>query len=165
MPPPGANFPTALQSLGCGRPGLRLFWLAFVLSPLFFPGEAAAAKLTEFEKISNQVVLWLVFCVELVGIGFIVFGMLVSFGIFLFDIIFRHDHLLAYHAFRTKMGRAILLGLEFLVAADIINTVAIDPTLRNLATLAIIISVRVFLSFALEVEIEGRWPWQRGSRP
>ena len=63
--------------------------------------------------------------------------------------------------FRTSLGRAILLGLEFLVAADIVRTVAIDPTLRSLAVLAGIVLVRTFLSFALEVELEGRWPWQR----
>jgi uncharacterized membrane protein len=63
--------------------------------------------------------------------------------------------------FRSDLGRAILLGLEFLVAADIVNTVAIDPTLDSLAVLAGIVLIRTFLSFSLEVELEGRWPWQR----
>ena len=62
---------------------------------------------------------------------------------------------------RSDLGRAILLGLEFLVAADIINTVAIEPTLESIAVLAAIVLVRTFLSFALEAEIEGHWPWQR----
>ena len=61
------------------------------------------------------------------------------------------------------MGRSILLCLEFLVAADIINTVAIEPTLESLAVLAGIVIIRTFLSFSLEVEIEGRWPWQRAT--
>jgi uncharacterized membrane protein len=64
-------------------------------------------------------------------------------------------------AFRTDLGRSILLGLEFLVAADIIATVALKPTLESLAVLAGIVLIRTFLSFSLEVEIEGRWPWQR----
>jgi uncharacterized membrane protein len=63
--------------------------------------------------------------------------------------------------YRSAVGRGILLGLEFLVAADIINTVAMDPTLESLAVLAGIVVIRTFLSFSLEVEIEGRWPWQR----
>ncbi|QPQ56184.1 DUF1622 domain-containing protein [Allosphingosinicella flava] len=65
--------------------------------------------------------------------------------------------------FRSDLGRSILLGLEFLVAADIVNTVAIEPTLQSLAVLAGIVLIRTFLSFSLEVEIEGRWPWQRVS--
>lgn len=68
----------------------------------------------------------------------------------------------AYHELRANLGRAILLGLEFLVAADIIGTVAIEPTFRSLGVLGIIVAIRTFLSFSLEVEISGRWPWQRG---
>ena len=66
-----------------------------------------------------------------------------------------------FSCYRTDLGRAILLGLEFLVAADIVHTVAIDPTLDSLAVLAGIVFIRTFLSFSLEVELEGRWPWQR----
>ncbi len=69
----------------------------------------------------------------------------------------------AYHELRSTIGRAILLGLELLIAADIVNTVAIEPNLQNLAVLAGIVLIRTFLSFSLEVEIEGRWPWQRHS--
>jgi uncharacterized membrane protein len=67
----------------------------------------------------------------------------------------------AYHRLRSALGRSILLGLELLVAADIINTVAIEPTLESLAVLAGIVLIRTFLSLSLEVEIEGRWPWQQ----
>jgi hypothetical protein len=58
-------------------------------------------------------------------------------------------------------GRSILLGLEFLVAADIIRTVAVQPSLENVAVLGLIVLIRTFLSFSLEVEIDGRWPWRR----
>ena len=58
------------------------------------------------------------------------------------------------------MGHAILLGLEFLVAADIIGTVAVDPTFRNVGVLGAIIGIRTFLSFALEIEIKGRLSWK-----
>lgn len=67
----------------------------------------------------------------------------------------------AYHRLRSALGRSILLGLELLVAADIINTVAIEPTLDSIAVLAGIVAIRIVLSLSLEVEIEGRWPWQQ----
>jgi uncharacterized membrane protein len=67
----------------------------------------------------------------------------------------------AYRTVRTVFGRSILLGLEFLVAADIIRTVAVQPSLQNVAVLGLIVLIRTFLSFSLEVEIDGRWPWQR----
>jgi hypothetical protein len=67
----------------------------------------------------------------------------------------------AYVRYRRALGRAILLGLEFLVAGDIIRTVAISPTFTSLGILAIIVAIRTFLSTELELEIEGRWPWQR----
>lgn len=69
------------------------------------------------------------------------------------------DHSLRHY--RADVGRGILLGLEFLVAADIIATVAIEPTLESLAVLAGIIVIRTFLSLSLEVEITGRWPWRQ----
>lgn len=66
-----------------------------------------------------------------------------------------------YHRFRRFLGRSILLGLEILVAADIIKTVAITPTLEDVAVLAAIVLIRTFLSWSLELEISGRWPWQK----
>jgi len=66
-----------------------------------------------------------------------------------------------YSQFRQQLGRAILLGLELLVAADIIRTVAVTPTLESVAVLGVIVLVRTFLSFSLEVELTGSWPWQR----
>jgi uncharacterized membrane protein len=66
-----------------------------------------------------------------------------------------------YRIVRSVFGRSILLGLEFLVAADIIRTVAVQPSLENVAVLGLIVLIRTFLSFSLEVEIDGRWPWRR----
>ena len=65
-----------------------------------------------------------------------------------------------YRRYRQQLGRSILLGLELLVAADIIRTVAVTPTLTSVAVLAGIVLIRTFLSFSLELEITGRWPWQ-----
>ncbi|MUN63339.1 DUF1622 domain-containing protein [Kocuria sediminis] len=67
----------------------------------------------------------------------------------------------AYMNYRQRLGRSILLGLELLVAADIIKTVAITPTFESVGVLALIVLVRTFLSWSLELEISGRWPWQK----
>jgi uncharacterized membrane protein len=71
----------------------------------------------------------------------------------------------AYRLFRQQLGRSILLGLELLVAADIIRTVAVTPTLSSVAVLGGIVLIRTFLSFSLELEITGRWPWQKKDDP
>jgi uncharacterized membrane protein len=70
-----------------------------------------------------------------------------------------------YRIVRTVFGRSILLGLEFLVAADIIRTVAVQPSLQNVGVLGLIVLIRTFLSFSLEVEIDGSWPWRRAPGP
>ena len=72
----------------------------------------------------------------------------------------RQDSPNLYRQIRQDIGRAILLGLELLVAADIIRTVAITPTLNGVLVLGIIVLIRTFLSMALEVELQGKWPWQ-----
>jgi len=66
-----------------------------------------------------------------------------------------------YRTYRQDLGRAILLGLEFLIAGDIIRTVGVAPTLENVFILALIVVIRTFLSMALQLEVDGRWPWQR----
>jgi uncharacterized membrane protein len=68
-----------------------------------------------------------------------------------------------YRVFRQQLGRAILLGLEFLVAADILRTVSEVPSFEHVVVLAVIVLIRTLLSFTLEVELEGAWPWKRGS--
>lgn len=75
------------------------------------------------------------------------------------------DATAAYRRYRQGVGRAIILGLEFLVAGDIIRTVAVAPTFRSTGVLAIIVLIRTFLSVALGLELEGRWPWQPRERP
>lgn len=73
------------------------------------------------------------------------------------------EPLSVYRSYRQLLGRSILLGLELLVAADIIRTVAVTPTFESVGVLAIIVLIRTFLSFSLELEITGRWPWQKQS--
>jgi uncharacterized membrane protein len=103
---------------------------------------------------------WIVTAIETVGVATIVAGAFVSTALFLrqgggrrWDEAFRH--------YKANLGRGILLGLEFLIAADIIGTVAVTPTFQSLGVLALIIAIRTFLSFSLDVEIEGQWPWRR----
>jgi uncharacterized membrane protein len=73
----------------------------------------------------------------------------------------RGERLAAYERARQDVGRAILLGLEVLIIADIVQTITIDPTLESALTLGLIVLVRTFLSFSLEIELEGAVPWRR----
>ena len=72
-----------------------------------------------------------------------------------------HDTGNYYSLYRQDVGRAILLGLEFLIAGDIIRTVVVAPTLQNVVVLGLIVLIRTFLSLSLQLEIEGKLPWQR----
>lgn len=103
---------------------------------------------------------------EFAGIAVIVIGTLIAFAAALRALVTmrgpdrgspRGD---VVPAFRKTLGRSILTGLELLVAADIIRTVAVEPTLQSVLVLGLIVLIRTFLSFSLEVEIDGRWPWQ-----
>jgi uncharacterized membrane protein len=108
---------------------------------------------------------WIAGLIEAVGVTIIVLGAASATLYFVWRAVRNRGLDAAFREYRANLGRGILLGLEFLVAADIIGTVAVDPTLESLAVLAGIVLIRTFLSFSLEVEIEGRWPWQRGGVP
>jgi len=99
--------------------------------------------------------------VELVGVLVLIAGAVLASTRFIAQLLRRSPFLASYHELRADLGRAILLGLEFLVIADIIGTVAVEPTLQNLGVLAVIVAIRTLLSFALELEVSGRWPWQK----
>jgi uncharacterized membrane protein len=94
------------------------------------------------------------------GVVVVVIGLLVATGGFFVAQRSTEARAGAYRAYRQQVGKAILLGLEFLVAADIIRTVAVAPTFTGVGVLAIVVAVRTFLSFTLDLELEGRWPWQ-----
>ena len=97
---------------------------------------------------------------EIAGVGVMVAGAFVS--VVLVVAQFRRESgASAFRHFRQKLGRSILLGLELLVAADIIRTVSETPTLDGVLVLGLIVLIRTFLSFTLAVELEGYWPWQR----
>jgi uncharacterized membrane protein len=99
--------------------------------------------------------------VDAAGVLVIIAGALIAAFIFARALYLHETRTDPYREFRHSLGRAILLGLEFLVAGDIIRSVAASPTFRDLGVLAIIVGVRTWLSFTLELELTGRWPWQK----
>src|SRR5688500_3217578 len=96
-------------------------------------------------------------CLEGAGVAVIVIGALVVTVLAILRLGRREP---AYDQFREERGRSILIGLEFLDAGDICRTVAVTPTVESVARLGLIVFVRTFRSFSLELEITGRWPWQ-----
>ena len=98
--------------------------------------------------------------IDVAGVAAIVVGAIIATGVAVRALLLRSGTAV-YVPFRRSLGRSILLGLELLVAADIIRTVAISPTLESVAVLGGIVLIRTFLSFSLELEISGRWPWQK----
>lgn len=99
--------------------------------------------------------------IEVAGVVVIFVGGVIASAVFLLAVARRVTSFSeAYRGYRRDLGRAILLGLEFLVAGDIIATILIEPTLQNAAALGVIVLIRTFLSFSLETEIEGRLPWK-----
>jgi uncharacterized membrane protein len=99
--------------------------------------------------------------IEVTGVAIIVIGAVLASLLFLGQGFGTRGWAGAYRGYRANLGRGILLGLELLVAADIIGTVAVTPSFQSLGVLAMIVLIRTFLSFSLEVEIEGHWPWRR----
>lgn len=99
--------------------------------------------------------------VDVIGVLAIVVGAVVAGFIAVRGLARREEGV--YRRFRRQLGRSILLGLELLVAADIIKTVAVQPTFENVAVLGLIVVIRTFLSWSLELEMSGRWPWQKRS--
>jgi uncharacterized membrane protein len=99
---------------------------------------------------------------ELAGVAILVVGSLLAF-VSAAAALRRGDREVAYQRARQYVGRAILLGLEVLIVADIVLTITVDRTLDSALTLGLIVLVRTFLSFSLEIELEGTLPWRRGS--
>ena len=97
--------------------------------------------------------------VEAAGAGIMVLGGLGAFVAFVPRAL-RADTAQPYEELRRNLGRCILLGLEVLIVADIVRTIIVDPTFESVAVLGVIVVIRILLSFSLEVEIEGVWPWR-----
>lgn len=104
---------------------------------------------------------WIAKLLEVAGVAIIVSGVVLATVWFVTGGRRSHDWRVAYERYRANLGRGILLGLELLVGADIIGTITAPLTFTSVGLLAIIVIIRTFLSFSLETEIEGCWPWQR----
>lgn len=101
--------------------------------------------------------------IEIIAIFVICAAVVVSFvaGV---TVLRRSGPAAAVEAVKRQIGRGLLLGLDFLIAADVIRTVTLEPTLPNVSALGVLVVVRTFLAWSLVVELEGRWPWQAGRR-
>src|SRR4051812_4277093 len=99
--------------------------------------------------------------VEAVGAAIMVLGGLGALAVFARDAVRAGITEGAYRALRRNLGRCILLGLEVLIVADIVRTIIVDPSLESVAVLGMIVVIRIILSFSLEVEMDGVWPWRR----
>lgn len=97
--------------------------------------------------------------IEITGIITIIIGILFAMGKYIFSL--QNVVPRSYKILRQELGKGILLGLEILVAGDIIGTVVTEPTMDRVLSLAVIVLIRTFLSLSLEVEIEGKFPWQK----
>lgn len=97
---------------------------------------------------------------DLAGVLVIAVGVTIATVVFVLDWWRTRRLVDVYRPYRQGVGRAILLGLEFLVGGDIIRSVAVSPTFTSVGVLALIVLVRTFLSLSLQVELDGRWPWQ-----
>jgi uncharacterized membrane protein len=114
-----------------------------------------------FEDVMNTIVR----AFEALGVAILVVGTVIAFARYLLDLLHDADRRAAFVALRSQLGRSILLGLEVLVAADIVRTIVEVPSLQSAISLGIIVLVRIALSFAIDVEIDGVAPWKKGPPP
>ncbi len=110
--------------------------------------------------IDPAILEWFIAIIELAGVAVIVLAAVVATAIYIRGGFGHGGWATGFQPFRATLGRGILLGLEFLIAADIIRTITLDSTIESLIVLGGIVVVRTFLSLSLQVEIDGRWPWQ-----
>ena len=109
----------------------------------------------------DEVISEVVKVVEAVGAGIMVLGGLGAFLVFASRALRAERAKESYSELRRDLGRCILLGLEVLIVADIVRTIIVDPSSESVAVLGVIVLIRILLSFSLEVEIDGFWPWRR----
>ncbi|MFO0970245.1 MAG: DUF1622 domain-containing protein [Gemmataceae bacterium] len=110
--------------------------------------------------IIREVIEWTSLIIEILGAVVIIAGVIrvvITRGTVRY--LFRLDTPGAYESYKHDLGKTLLLGLEFLVAGDVVRTVALEPTPENVGVLGLLVLIRTFLSWSLVVEIEGRWPW------
>jgi uncharacterized membrane protein len=115
-------------------------------------------------EIGNAILVWIEYAallIELLAVTIIIVAIVGALARYLFRYATRRTGDDRYQQLKVSLGKALLLGLEFLVAADIIRTVALEATLESVIVLGLLVLIRTFLSWALVVEIEGHWPWRQ----
>ena len=120
----------------------------------------------EIVQTIRRIIEWCVLVVEILAVVVIVVG--IAFAVLRRETVrylFQPKSGVTYESYKQQIGKPLLLGLELLVAADVIRTVALAPTLMNVAVLGLLVFIRIILSWSLIVEMEGRWPWQPKRTP
>ena len=115
-------------------------------------------------EIGNAILVWIEYAallIEILAVVIIIVAIIVALARYLFRYATQRTEDDLYHQLKVSLGKALLLGLEFLVAADIVRTVALEATLESVIVLGLLVLIRTFLSWALVVEIEGHWPWRQ----
>jgi uncharacterized membrane protein len=118
-------------------------------------------------SVGHRILDWIEYAalvIEILAVVIIVGAILYAIGHYIVRAAIHPEREELYKQLKVRLGKALLLGLEVLVAADIVRTVALEATLQSVAVLGLLVLIRTFLSWALVVEIEGRWPWQPGGK-
>jgi uncharacterized membrane protein len=118
-------------------------------------------------EVGNAILVWIEYAallIEILAVAIIIVAIIVALAHYLVRRFIRRTEEDHYHQLKVSLGKALLLGLEVLVAADIVRTVALEATLESVIVLGLLVLIRTFLSWALVVEIDGHWPWQQPKR-
>lgn len=122
-------------------------------------GESTRLEIGDWQ-VAEDISKW----IEIVAVGVIAAAVVIAFVVGVRS--FRSDGTVqAIERVKQTVGRGLLLGLDLLIAADVIRTVTLEPTLENVAALGLLVFVRTFLAWSLMVELHGRWPWQDSDEP
>jgi uncharacterized membrane protein len=124
-------------------------------------------ELIASSSVGHRILDWIEYValvIEILAVVIIVGAILYAMGHYIVRAAIHPEREELYRQLKVRLGKALLLGLEVLVAADIVRTVALEATLQSVAVLGLLVLIRTFLSWALVVEIEGRWPWQPGGK-
>lgn len=116
-------------------------------------------------EVGANILVWIEYAalaIEVLAVVMISLSIFYSIFRYSFQGLFQPENENRYHELKTNLARSLLLGLEILVAADIVRTVALEATLESVVVLGLLVLIRTFLSWSLVVEIEGQWPWQSG---
>jgi uncharacterized membrane protein len=134
-----------------------------IFSPIVFEETVMEETGAQTQGVAEAITRWVEYTatgIELLAVVIIVAVILTGTVLYVFQILTQQADVNTYKNYRHQVARALLLGLEILVAADVIRTIALEPTLQNVYILGLLVLIRTFLGWSLVIEIEERWPWQ-----